>query len=82
MWSFNNNGVASSLENTDLVVESRNVTAQLRLTGVTDDQFGTYSCGATNVFGSDDALATLRSRKFYLNAEYIISQNYFILLLL
>ena len=64
MWSFNNNGVASALENTDLVVESRNVTAQLRLTEVMDDQFGTYSCGATNMFGSDDASANLSSRKF------------------
>jgi len=63
MWSFNN-GVASSLENTDLVAESGNITSQLQLTGVTDDQFGNYSCVATNMFGCDDAVATLSSRKF------------------
>jgi len=68
MWSFdsnNNDTVATPLENTDLFIESRNVTSQLLLTGVTDDQFGAYSCVATNMFDSNNAMATLTSRKFH-----------------
>ena len=67
MWSFNDitNGVVESLDSTSVVFGSRDVTAELHLSDVTDNQFGTYSCVATNMFNSDSAAATLSSREFH-----------------
>ena len=65
MWMFSNDdGMTDNLESTSFnVTSSRSAIAGLGLTGVTESDFGTYTCVATNMFNEDSVPVTLSSRK-------------------
>ena len=65
MWTFSNDdGVTDNLVSTSFnVTSSRSVTAGLGLRNVTESDFGTYTCVATNMFNEDSVPVTLSSRK-------------------
>lgn len=68
LWTFTNNkNEATALSSTRSDQATGNATGELDLLDVTEENFGTYSCVAVNIFDTDTKAATLilRSGKFY-----------------
>ena len=70
LWTFtNNNNEVTTFSSNRNNKTSENVMGELDLFDVTEDDFGTYSCVAVNIFDTDTKTATLvlKSSKFYLS---------------
>ena len=68
LWTFtNDSNEATALKSTRDGEESENVVGELDLFDVTEENFGTYSCVAVNIFGADTSSAAtlvLKSSKY------------------
>ena len=67
LWTFTNNSNVATTHRSDRNYYSGiNVTGELDLLDVAEDDFGTYTCIAVNIFDTDTKVATLvlKSGKF------------------
>jgi len=57
--------VGSTTDISDMIIDGT-ILSTLTLSNLQDDDFGDYTCSATNMFGSDDTTALLGSKSAFL----------------